>query len=126
MEEMYAARSCYDHLAGRMAVALAQCLEEREIVRPQGESDYELGSRGPEWFASFGIDVDRIRRSRRRFARKCLDWTERRPHIAGALGAALCSRLISLGWIARRPNTRALRITTDGARKLRSHFGFTF
>jgi DNA-binding transcriptional ArsR family regulator len=125
-EEMYAARSCYDHLAGRIAVVLAQCLEERKIVRLQGESDYELGSRGPEWFANFGIDVDWIRQSRRRFARKCVDWTERRPHIAGALGAALCSRLISLGWIARRRNTRAVRITTEGARKLRSHFGFTF
>ena len=124
-EEMYAARSCYDHLAGRVAVELAHCLEERKIIRPQGECDYELGSRGRDWFPRFGIDLDQVRRSRRHFARKCIDWTERRPHIAGALGAALCSRLFSLGWIVRRRNTRALRITHEGARKLRTRFGLT-
>jgi len=124
-EDMYTARSCYDHLAARVAVELAQALEERKIVRSQGEADYELGSAGRDWFAGLDIDVDEIRRSRRHFARKCVDWTERRPHIAGALGAALCSRLITLGWIARRRDTRALRLTTQGARKLRAHFGLT-
>lgn len=124
-EDMYAARSCYDHLAGRIAVGLAQWLEDRKIVRSLGERDYELGSQGRDWFARFGIQADGLRSSRRCFARKCIDWTERRPHIAGALGAALCSRLISLGWIARRRDTRALRITTEGARKLRAQFGLT-
>jgi hypothetical protein len=64
-----------------------------------------------------------LRRTRRCFARKCMDWTERRPHIAGALGAALCSRLISLGWIAHRRDTRAVRITAEGARQLRARLG---
>ena len=124
-QEMYAARSCYDHLAGRVAVELAHSLEERKIIRPLGECDYELGSRGRDWFPRFGIDLLQARRSRRHFARKCIDWTERRPHIAGALGAALCQRLISLGWVVRRRNTRALRISREGARELHAHFGLT-
>ena len=124
-EQMYAARSCYDHLAGRIAVELTEHLEERKILRSQGECDYELGSHGRDWFTRFGVDLDQMRRSRRHFARKCIDWTERRPHLAGALGAAMLSRLLSLGWIVRRRDTRALRITTEGARKFRSQFGLT-
>jgi DNA-binding transcriptional ArsR family regulator len=119
-DEMFRARSCYDHLAGRVAVELAQRLEDRQVIHPSGKRDYELGSEGRNWLAAFGIDVDRLRRTRRCFARKCIDWTERRPHLAGALGAALCSRLIALGWIARRRDTRAVRITAEGARQLRA------
>ena len=122
-DDMYTARSCYDHLAGRIAVELSDALEKSEIIRPRGKHDYELGRAGRAWFANLGIDVDSLRRSRRAFARQCLDWTERRPHVAGALGAALCSRLIALGWIASRRDTRALRITSRGARELHSRLG---
>jgi DNA-binding transcriptional ArsR family regulator len=122
---MYTARSCYDHLAGRIAVELSDALEKSGVIRPRGKRDYELGRAGSAWFADLGIDVDSLRRSRRAFARQCLDWTERRPHIAGALGAALCSRLIALGWIASRRDTRALRITPRGARELHSRLGIT-
>jgi DNA-binding transcriptional ArsR family regulator len=124
-DDMYTARSCYDHLAGRIAVEISGALEESAVIRRRGECDYELGMAGRGWFANLGIDVDALRRSRRAFARQCLDWTERRPHIAGALGAALCSRVIALGWIARRRDTRALRITHHGARELRSRLGLT-
>jgi DNA-binding transcriptional ArsR family regulator len=124
-DDMYTARSCYNHFAGRIAVELSDALEKFEIARPRGKCDYELGRAGRAWFASLGIDVDSLRRSRRAFARQCLDWTERRPHIAGALGAALCSRLISLGWVASRRDTRALRITPHGARELHSRLGIT-
>jgi len=124
-DDMYTARTCYDHLAGRIAIELSGALEKSEVIRRHGERDYELGRAGRAWFANLGIDVDALRQSRRAFARKCLDWTERRPHIAGALGAALCSRLISLGWIARRRETRALRITHHGARELHSRLGLT-
>jgi DNA-binding transcriptional ArsR family regulator len=120
---IYIARSCYDHLAGRVAVALTAELEDRGVIRSRGERDYELGSEGRGWFAKLGVDIERVRGSRRRFALKCLDWTERKPHIAGALGAALCSRMLALGWIARRPDTRALRVTHRGAQELQSHFG---
>jgi DNA-binding transcriptional ArsR family regulator len=124
-DDMYTARSCYDHLAGRIAVEISSALEKSAVIRRRGECDYELGRAGRGWFANLGIDVDALRRSRRAFARQCLDWTERRPHIAGALGAALCSRIIALGWIARRRDTRALRITHHGARELRSRLGLT-
>jgi DNA-binding transcriptional ArsR family regulator len=124
-EEMYVARTCYDHLAGRIAVELAKKLEEENAIRARGEHDYELGRRGKEYFARLGIEVDRLRGSRRSFARQCVDWTERRPHIAGALGAAVCSRFLALGWIARRRDTRALRITHEGAQELRKRFGVT-
>jgi DNA-binding transcriptional ArsR family regulator len=124
-DDMYTARSCYDHLAGRIAVELSGALQKCGVIRPWGERDYELGRAGRAWFANLGIDVDSLRRSRRIFARQCLDWTERRPHIAGALGAALCSRLLALGWIACRRDSRALRITPRGARELHSRLGLT-
>ncbi|MGH9647410.1 MAG: hypothetical protein ACRD4E_11385 [Bryobacteraceae bacterium] len=97
---MYIARTCYDHLAGRVAVELSDALEKFEVIRKCGERDYELGRAGRSWFANLGVDVDALRHLRRTFARQCLDWTERRPHIAGALGAALCCRFVALGWIA--------------------------
>lgn len=120
---LYNLRSCYDHLAGRVAVDIARVLEASRVIRGHGERDYELCPGGPEWFAALGVDTDALAGSRRSFARRCLDWTERRPHLAGALGAALCSRLLSLGWLARLPRTRALRITHRGASELASRFG---
>ena len=120
---LYNARSCYDHLAGRVAVELASALEGSRVIQPHGERDYELGSEGPAWFEALGMDTAALRRCRRSFARRCLDWTERRPHLAGALGAALSSRLMTLGWVARLPKTRALRITHRGARELEDRFG---
>src|SRR5262249_32791727 len=110
-EGLYVARTCYDHLAGRIAVELAKRLQEENAIRPRGEHDYELGPRGKEYFTKLGIEVDELRGLRRTFARQCVDWTERRPHIAGALGAALCSRFLALNWIAVQRGTRALRVT---------------
>jgi len=115
---LHNARTCYDHLAGRIAVELTTALERKEVLRPCREREYELGKRGADWFADLGVNVAALRRSRRSFARQCLDWSERRPHLAGALGAALCSRLFALGWVARRPRTRALRITERGELEL--------
>jgi DNA-binding transcriptional ArsR family regulator len=120
---LHDARSCYDHLAGRVAVELASALELSGAIQPRGERDYELGPEGPTRFAALGLDLSALERSRRPFARRCLDWTERRPHLAGALGAALSARLMGLGWLARLPKTRALRITHRGERELESRFG---
>lgn len=120
---LYAARSCYDHLAGRIAVEVAKKLETLKVIRRVGNRDYDLGPDGLGWFANLGINIDLVRRSRREFALQCLDWTERRSHVAGSLGAALFSRLLSLGWIARRPETRAVRVTHRGANELRVRFG---
>ena len=120
---LYNLRSCYDHLAGRIAVDLAQALERSRAIRARGEREYELGPDGRAWFARLGVDTDALRGARRAFARRCLDWTERRPHLAGALGAALLSRVVALGWVAPRPGSRALRITHRGARELEARFG---
>jgi DNA-binding transcriptional ArsR family regulator len=122
---LYAARTCYDHLAGRVAVELARALESSKAIRSCGHVDYDLGPRGESCFKSLGLDVDSLRRSRRFFARRCIDWTERKPHLAGALGAALCSRLLALKWMVRRSGTRSLRITHTGAREFQSRFGIT-
>ena len=123
--EMYVARTCYDHLAGRIAVEIARTMEEEKAIRADGEHDYELGRGGKAYFAKLGIEVDRLRGLRRCFARQCVDWTERRPHVAGALGAAIYARFLAAGWIVPRRDTRAVRITHHGARELRKRFGVT-
>ena len=123
--QLHAARSCYDHLAGRLAVELTFAMEISKALQLAGERDYELGTNGPQWFAALGVNTASERSSRRCFARRCLDWTERKPHLAGALGASLFARLLDLGWMARRPNTRALRITQRGEREFLQRFGIT-
>jgi DNA-binding transcriptional ArsR family regulator len=120
---LYTARTCYDHLAGRIAVGLAGFLVDAGMVTVSGEKEYEVGKNGAAFLAALGIDVMELSGTRRAFARQCIDWTERKPHLAGALGAALCSRLISLNWFARRPGTRVLRVTQRGARELQERFG---
>jgi DNA-binding transcriptional ArsR family regulator len=119
------ARSCYDHLAGHVAVELTKSLQNLKVIRTVGPRDYKLGPKGRAWFADLDIDVLALARGRRTFARRCLDWTERQPHVAGALGAALFSRMLDEGWLARRRGTRALRITHRGARELQTRLGFT-
>lgn len=124
-QEFQHARTCYDHLAGRIAVEMVRALEGEKIIRASGEREFELGDNGRNWFSNLGIDVDGLRRSRRSFARQCLDWTERKPHIAGALGAAMCVRMVTLGWFARKRDTRVLRVTHQGSRELYTRFGIT-
>lgn len=122
-QALWRARLCYDHLAGSVAVDLTQAFERSGWIESAGETDYELGPEGEAGFAELGLDVTALRRARRTFARRCLDWTERRPHLAGALGAALCARLIEREWLARTAQSRALRITHPGARELSARFG---
>lgn len=119
----YDIRMCYDHLAGRVAVDLASALEKFRVIRVRGTRDYELGPKGRAWFKRMGVDTDALRGSRRAFALRCLDWIERKPHLAGALGAALFSRLVALGWVVPLPRTRAVRITHRGAREMEDRFG---
>jgi DNA-binding transcriptional ArsR family regulator len=121
--EIYVARSCYDHLAGRVAVEMASVLEQRKVIRACGEREYAVSREGRRWFATLGVDVEQLQGMRRSFARRCLDWTERRPHLAGALGAALFSRMLELGWVARRRESRVVRITHSGERELGNRFG---
>jgi DNA-binding transcriptional ArsR family regulator len=121
--EICRARSCYDHLAGRVGVEMTRSLENLKVIRFNGGGEYEIGPKGGKWFEDFEIDVDAARISRRAFARRCLDWTERKPHLAGALGAAVFTRMLASRWLARRRGTRALRMTEHGVREFRRRFG---
>jgi len=116
-----AGRTCYDHLAGALGVALTDALVTRGALELAGR-DYELSETGATDLSALGVDVDRARSSRRAFARACLDWSERRPHLAGALGAALADRLFELGWLIRLPGARTVKVTAIGKRELTDRF----
>jgi DNA-binding transcriptional ArsR family regulator len=116
------ARTCYDHLAGRLGVAIRSGLLDRRVLVETG-AEHRVTSKGALWFAAFGIDLRTVRRARRSFARRCLDWSERRPHLAGALGTALLRRLIELGWIVRQPGERMVELTASGRAGLTRELG---
>ncbi|HEX5325382.1 MAG TPA: helix-turn-helix transcriptional regulator [Acetobacteraceae bacterium] len=120
-EALRTARTCYDHLAGRLGVALAERLAASGHV-VLGADGGEVTDTGRTFFAEFGADPVRGGSAKRVFCRPCLDWSERRPHIAGRVGAALACRCFELGWIARMRDTRAVTITEAG----RSGFAETF
>src|SRR6516225_12119648 len=122
------ARTCYDHLAGRAGVELLDALlESKSLVRTDlGDSAstrFVVTGAGARTLASFGLNVTEIRRSRRRFAGECIDWTQRRGHLNGALAAAITARLFELGWIARGVRRRSVLITAAGALGLADTFG---
>jgi DNA-binding transcriptional ArsR family regulator len=108
-------RTCYDHLAGRLAVDLVEALVRRGLLA-RGLDGFEPTLKGDGWFRALGVDVARARGSSRSFARCCLDWSERRDHLAGALGAALLNALIARGYLARRKEGRALDVAQGGRR----------
>jgi uncharacterized protein YjhX (UPF0386 family) len=112
---MHRARSCYDHLAGALAVDFARMLEREQLVQARDERTYQVSERGAHWFgAELDIDVEALTSQRRVTARRCLDWTERRPHLAGALGAALLATLLERRWLKQLPNSRVLQVTARG------------
>lgn len=119
------ARSCYDHLAGRIGVELFESLRARRWIRAasaEGANAYELTQDGAAGIVAIGVDIDSARCQRRRFAYGCLDWSERRFHLAGAVGAALLKFLLGRRWLERDLDSRALSITAIGRRELRSRF----
>jgi len=118
-EALRTARSCYDHLAGRLAVALADSLRERGFVALTADGG-EVTDAGQRFLHDFGAGPEQ---GRRVFCRPCLDWSERRPHIAGRVGAALLSRCLELKWVARQRDTRALAITEAGRAGFEAGFG---
>jgi DNA-binding transcriptional ArsR family regulator len=115
------ARTCYDHLAGTVATALYDRLAADGTLHVTGE-DVALTPAGARRLRSLGIDSETLQTSRRPLGRACLDWTERRHHLAGALGAALLSSFRARDWFTPRNTPRALRVTTTGRRALASHF----
>jgi DNA-binding transcriptional ArsR family regulator len=116
------ARTCYDHLAGNAAVQLADALVERDVLVRQA-GGYRVTEPGVEQLTAFGLDLPALHRPRRSFAHPCLDWSERRHHIAGALGAALLARMLDLGWLSRQPGSRAVHIHQLGRKGLLKTFG---
>lgn len=113
------ARSCYDHLAGRIGVALADTMHKQRVIVAEGERDYRVTTKGADWLAKLGVQMETLQQSKRHLARRCLDWTERRPHVSGALGAALLKHFLAEGWLARNKGSRALRVTLKGQRWFR-------
>lgn len=119
------ARFCYDHLAGRLAIDLVDALTARKLIEFRDDV-FEPTRDGARWLAELEIDVTELRAKRRAFARPCLDWSERRPHIAGALGAAIAQRFLALEWISRAPNGRAVTITPTGRTAIAELLGTEF
>lgn len=117
------ARACYDHLAGALGVEVTRALTERGALVRAGPR-YDVPPEGAEFLAArLGVDVERARAGRRQFAKACLDWTERKHHLAGALGAELLARFLALGWLERTDGSRALRVTAAGRRGFRDVLG---
>ena len=121
IEPIRIARTCYDHLAGKLGVALTRMMVKRKYLKPRGR-DFVLTASGEAFLKKFGVDVERGKRQRRAFAHQCLDWTERETHLAGALGAAFAARWLELGWVTRVPDERYLVVTEKGRKALRHRF----
>lgn len=112
-------RTCYDHLAGRLGIAVTDALTERKLLRQ--DTGFALTDEGVRWFDASGIALPQP--GRRPLARACLDWTERRPHLAGVTGAALCRHALDTGWCVRIGSERAVKVTERGERALSELLG---
>jgi DNA-binding transcriptional ArsR family regulator len=117
------ARTCYGHLGGVVAVKIVDSMRERRLLHNAGDRQCQLSEPGREWLAALGVDIDPRRLRVEGTGRYCLDWTERRPHLSGPLGRAIFNRTHDLGWLARIPGTRALRITLKGRAEFEKRLG---
>ncbi|MBL0898619.1 MAG: helix-turn-helix transcriptional regulator [Reyranella sp.] len=119
-------RTCYDHLAGQVGIAVTDSLTRHGHLEPKGPRDWQLTSSGELFCQRLGVDLDGAKKAQsRHFARQCLDWSERRPHISGSLGAAIADIFFKRGWAERLRRSRTVRLTDSGRRALGSHFGAT-
>lgn len=107
------ARTCYDHLAGKLGVELALALQRRGYLKVGGLA-FELTTAGATWLEDIGVDCQALESKKRQFAPQCLDWTERRYHIAGALGSALLAQMFELGWLKKTWAPRLVKLTARG------------
>lgn len=121
-----AARVCYDHIAGHLGVLLHDRFNQLKWLSHTSNNEngsYDLTPEGVKAVDALGVDVEEIRKLRRRFAYPCLDWSERRPHIGGALGAALLKLATKKKWISQDLDSRAIRVTNAGRREMLARFG---
>jgi DNA-binding transcriptional ArsR family regulator len=119
------ARLCYDHLAGRLGVDVTRALCEHGHLR-DGDAGYAVTAAGWAWLSSLGIAAATLRADRRPLTRQCLDWSERRHHLAGGLGAALATYMLDRGWLSRVRGSRAVRLTDRGCAALRGELGLRY
>src|SRR5215471_10758519 len=115
------ARACYDHLAGELGVLVFDGAIKKQLLTFSGDS-LEVTKRGRQFFENFGIDVDELEHERRPLCRACLDWSVRRHHLAGTLGAAVLTRCIDLRWARRERTSRTVSFSARGEAALRERF----
>lgn len=121
LKDIQYARSCYDHLAGKLGVILTRAFLKQKIIKLEGH-EYKVTPLGEKCFTGLGIDIKTLMTQRRRFAYPCLDWSERVHHIAGSLGASLLSLIIQKRWVMRAKQERVLYLTPQGRLKLNDIF----
>jgi DNA-binding transcriptional ArsR family regulator len=124
-QHLRAARTCYDHIAGSLGVRLHDRFVASRWLSEEsaGGTSYDVTPGGAAALAAIGIDVDEVRARRRRFAFACLDWSERRAHLGGALAAAVLDVALRRRWVSREPGSRALGVTPSGRREMAKRFG---
>ncbi|ELR70647.1 Transcriptional regulator, ArsR family [Fulvivirga imtechensis AK7] len=114
-------RTCYDHLAGKVGVLITDSLIKKEFIVPV-DNTFDVTFQGERFFLDLGIKINELKNKKRAFARPCLDWSERKHHLAGALGAALLNRMLEQDWIRKKQNTRAILITSKGQHLMYHYF----
>jgi DNA-binding transcriptional ArsR family regulator len=123
------ARTCYDHVAGKLGVSMFKSLAENQaiIYQDNGNADFskqvDLGINADKIFAAFDVDLSKIDPNRRKYIYACLDWTEKQPHLAGAVGAAICHAMMEKKWVIRNNEKRVLRVTDTGRKALKEIIG---
>jgi len=114
-------RTCYDHLAGKVGVLVTDSLIKHKLIIKR-DNNFDISPEGEKWFIAFGIDTTQLKHQKRAFARPCLDWSERRHHLAGSLGAALLNEMIAKGWLRKTKESRAVIVTGAGKQAFFENF----
>ncbi|MHC0442661.1 ArsR/SmtB family transcription factor [Flavobacterium sp. 3-210] len=114
-------RTCYDHLAGKIGVALTDSLLEQNIIK-ENNNAFEISTEGKKWFSNFGINLEEAQKQKRIFLKPCLDWSERRNHIAGSVGTLLFNKMKNEDWLRKTENSRAIIVTAKGEKELLKYF----
>lgn len=121
MKLLQEARTCYDHLAGKLGVHLTESMVDSGYLQKE-QNEYVVTSEGVAFFTQFGLDLKNLKRKRRSFCHACLDWSERRHHLAGALGHGLLIHFLESEWITRVPTIRAIKVTEKGRKGFKQVF----
>ncbi|PWA09380.1 ArsR/SmtB family transcription factor [Flavobacterium laiguense] len=117
-------RTCYDHLAGKVGVALTDSLLQQQLLLDTS-GGFEISPEGEKWFTEFGIPLTVLKQQKRSFLRPCLDWSERRPHMAGSVATALLDKMLLENWLRKTKDSRALTVTAKGKKEFQSRLGIT-